>query len=197
MKKILSTILVLLCTGALFGCDMDDPKVQDEIKKVTEETQKKVDEANKKAQDKIDDLTKENEGNVKEETVVEGPLTKDSNSEFANMLESADPEVLEAFAKAFRGQEIEFDGAIDLVDFLPNKNTRIEMLMRAGDYNPDTQMGPSFKVKDIGVNDKAVRDLIANNPNLECLNVHITAKVEKYDPNTDLFFIKLVNVTVR
>ena len=65
--------------------------------------------------------------------------------------------------------------------------------MSAGDYDPDHQIGPSFKFEDVNHYDL--------NTDLDTvsvgLNVRIVAEVVSFDSNTGLFYLEPVSVTGR
>ena len=92
-----------------------------------------------------------------------------------------------------KGRIIEFDGRIDYRAKHGNYNTRHDYLVSAGDYDPDHQIGPSFKFEDVNYYDL--------NTDLDTvsvgLNVRIVAEVVSFDSNTGLFYLEPVSVTGR
>lgn len=125
-----------------------------------------------------------------------GPnLTVDNCPELANMLANKaeiDPSY-SSFATMYKGRNIEFDGRIDYCTNYEDYNTRFDYLVSAGDYDPDHQVGPSFKFENV-----AHYDL---NTDLETvsvgLNVHIIAEVKSFDSNSGLFYLEPIAVTGR
>lgn len=98
-----------------------------------------------------------------------------------------------AFATKYKGRIIEFDGRIDYCTKHGDYNTRFDYLVSAGDYDPDHQIGPSFKFEDVNYNDL--------NTDLDTvsvgLNVRIVADVVSFDSNSGLFYLEPVSVTGR
>lgn len=99
----------------------------------------------------------------------------------------------EAFAEKYQGRNIEFDGRIDYCTNYENYSTRFDYLISSGDYDPDSQIGPTFKFENV--------NHAQLNTNLETvsvgLNVHIVAEVVSYDNDSGLFFLNPVSVTGR
>lgn len=98
-----------------------------------------------------------------------------------------------AFASKYKGRIIEFDGRIDYSAKHENFKTRFDYLMSAGDYDPDHQIGPSFKFEDVSYSDLHT-DLDTVSVGL---NVRIVAKVVSFNSNTGLFYLEPVSVTGR
>lgn len=98
-----------------------------------------------------------------------------------------------SFATKYNGRIIEFDGRIDYCTKHENYNTRFDYLVSAGDYDPDHQIGPTFKFEDVNYSDL--------NTDLKTvsvgLNVHIVAEVKSFDSNSGLFYLEPVAVTKR
>ena len=124
-----------------------------------------------------------------------GNLTVDNCSELAEILANKaeiDDSYTE-FAKKYAGQIIEFDGRIDYCVHHGNYKTRFDYLVSAGDYDPDHQIGPTFKFEDVSYYDL--------NTDLDTvsvgLNVHIVAEVVSFNSNNGLFFLEPVSVTSR
>lgn len=138
--------------------------------------------------------TKSNESS-KSESKTEGNLTVDNCPELAEILNNKAEidESYSAFASKYEGKVIEFDGRIDNCQNHGNYTTRFDYLVSAGDYDPDHQIGPTFKFENVSYNDL--------NTDLDTvsvgINVHIIAKVENFDSNSGLFFLEPVSVTER
>lgn len=97
------------------------------------------------------------------------------------------------FATNYKGKCIEFDGRIDYCTKHENYNTRFDYLVSAGDYDPDHQVGPSFKFENV-----AYYDLNTDLDTVSVgLNVHIIAKVVSYDNDSGLFYLDPISVTKR
>lgn len=122
-------------------------------------------------------------------------LTIENCPELASMLSNkADiDDTYSSFATKYKGRIIEFDGRIDYCTKYENYNTRFDYLVSAGDYDPDHQIGPSFKFENVNYYDL--------NTDLDTvsvgLNVHIIAEVKSFDRNSGLFYLDPVSVTGR
>lgn len=137
----------------------------------------------------------ENEPAV-EETIAPAPnLTIDNCPELAAML-SNKAEIdasYSAFSSKYRGNLIEFDGRIDYCAKHENYKTRYDYLVSAGDYDPNHQVGPSFKFENVNIFDL--------NTDLDSvrvgMNVRIVAQVGAFDSGSGLFYLKPVSVMKR
>ncbi len=97
------------------------------------------------------------------------------------------------FASKYEGRTIEFDGRIDYIVNHENYNTRYDILVSAGDYNPDTQIGPTFKFENISLIGLGfVSDTVSIG-----MNVRITAIVEEFIYDTGIFYLVPISVTER
>ncbi len=98
-----------------------------------------------------------------------------------------------SFASKYKGKIIEFDGRIDYCTKHGNYNTRFDYLVSAGDYDPNHQIGPTFKFEDVNYYDL--------NTNLDTvsvgLNVRIIAEVVSFDSNSGLFYLEPVSIKGR
>ena len=105
---------------------------------------------------------------------------------------SSDPAYVE-FAEKYEGRNIEFDGSVDYCSPHGSFNTRFDFLLSAGDYNTDSQIGPTFKFED-----KSKADLHSDLSAVGTgMNVHIIAKVEYFDSEHEIFYLNPVEVTGR
>lgn len=146
-----------------------------------------------------EDTTKNNGQNIEAETVSDEVLTIDNCMELANILsnKSEIDESYSSFASKYAGRTIEFDGRIDYVVKHGNYNTRYDILVSAGDYDPNSQIGPIFKFEDVGVYDLDLETLYLEDEIEVGKNVRIIAKVGKFDRKSTLFFLDPVSVTER
>ena len=130
------------------------------------------------------------------ESVTEDILTVDNCPELAAILSmkaESDPSYVD-FASKYNGRKIEFDGSIDYLTNHENYKTRYEMLVSAGDYDENHQIGPTFKFEEIATYeiDYGNQDQVTAGT-----NVHIIAEVESFNTSSQLFFLKPVSVSVR
>ncbi len=135
------------------------------------------------------------ESQVSERPSQRQPLTPDNCPQLKEMLENkADmDDSYGDFARKYAGQTIEFDGRIDYCTKHGNYNTRFDYLVSAGDYDPDSQTGPSFKFENVNYYDlNTDLDIVSVG-----LNVKITAQVVRYDTGSGLFYLKPISVKSR
>ena len=154
-----------------------------------------------------DDPTKKEEKKSSKKTDTEAKEKKDTESEAKeNLTVDNCPELAAMlsnkaeidssysdFATKYKGRTIEFDGRIDYCTHYENYDTRFDYLVSAGDYDPDHQIGPSFKFENVSYYDLHTdMDTVSVG-----WNVHIIAKVESFDANSGLFYLDPVSVTKR
>lgn len=123
-------------------------------------------------------------------------LTIDNCTELKKILtdKNADYDDYQAFAQAYEGKTIEFDGSVDYKANFKDRKTRFTYLLSYGDYNPDTQVGPTFKFDDVGVYELGLE----LGEELEVgQNIRITAKVENFDYEHGIFNLNPTNTEPR
>lgn len=145
--------------------------------------------------DASDNESEQSESEKETDSESEEILTVDNCQELKDLLavkDSLDSSIGD-FASKYKGRIIEFDGRIDYCTKHENYDTRFDYLVSAGDYDPDHQIGPTFKFENVSYNDL--------NTNLDTvsvgLNVHIVAEVVSYNSNSGLFFLDPIEVTGR
>lgn len=163
-------------------------------KKESEQTQKKSEKNTKQEQS-----TEKDGKNMEQEDISNKVLTIDNCEELANMLSNKDDidESYSSFAKKYKGKTIEFDGRIDHLMNYENYDTRYDILVSTGDYDPDHQTGPAFKFKNVAAYDLDLDTIDLESEIKVGKNVRIIAKVEEFDSNSGLFFLDPVSVTAR
>ena len=122
-------------------------------------------------------------------------LTVDNCPELAAMLanKAEIDESYSDFVRKYDGRVIEFDGRIDYCTKHGDYNTRFDYLVSAGDYDPDHQIGPTFKFENVAYYDlHTTLDTVSVG-----LNVHIVAEVVSFDSNSGLFYLDPVEITGR
>lgn len=126
-------------------------------------------------------------------------LTVENCSELAELLavtNQSDPKIKD-FAAKYSGRIIEFDGNTANVINYRNYDTRFNFLIGAGDYSEETFIGPAFQFRNVNYYDL---HLTGNNiPKSvgEGLNIHITAKVDKYEELSSLFLLEPISIEIR
>lgn len=184
LTKILPLIASLVLTLGLFGCDTEVAEF-DSVK------------------DAVETAEKESKEEVKTKTVEERNENPDIiNVENNDLLKTllANGGTNDEYIKFFTDNQyniIEFSGAIDAIDLIPEKKTRYSLLLRSGEYDANSITGPSFIVKDVGGNDKSIRDLFLAGKGEVGQPVNIVAKILGYDKNSDCIKLHLISISDR
>lgn len=145
----------------------------------------------------------EDDKNIATETPKETPsqerLTVENSPELKALLSLKNPgdPTVAAFAKRYEGRNIEFDANICYMAPSEGYKHYFDFLICPGNYNPDTQSGPNFKIKRAN----ATHDLHITGNAPEYVkkgdNIRLVAEVLEFNPNSELFFIKPVQTTYR
>lgn len=151
----------------------------------------------KNAQD--DETSQENEDNQ--------VLTVENNNDLKNLFSRQVDDGLSytEFSDKYGGREIEFDGRIDLIDNNITYNpftgkskvnkTLFDVLFSYGDYDPETQIGPTMRVKALRVSQLQRSD---GKGSLNTgSNVRVKLRFDRYDENRDIFEMSFVSITER
>lgn len=115
------------------------------------------------------------------ETAEPQILTVENCEDLANLLTDESSDVSKAFVEKYKNQIIELDSHIAEVNNHKNYDTRYDILMYAGDYNPESAQGPNFKFEDVNTNDLGIDDLYLPAFVNAGSNIHIVAEVKNYD----------------
>ena len=138
------------------------------------------------------------EENSNEEETLQ-TLTAENCPELNSLLQLRDPldHSVKEFANKYSDQVIEFDGCIWAMDYHEDYNTRYDILIGAGDFNETSAKGPNFKLTNVNHYDMGLDTLWVEDVLSVGTNIRVVAKVGKYDSNTGLFELKIVQVVVR
>ena len=137
----------------------------------------------------------QNSGSNEEDII----LTVANCPELANIL-STKAEYAQSyvdFANKYKGKTIQFNGRIDYIVKHGNYDTRYDILVSAGDYDPDCQQGPVFKFEDVGVYDLGLDTLYLEDEIAVGMNVLIVAEVGEYKTSSYLFYLDPISVKKR
>jgi hypothetical protein len=145
--------------------------------------------------------TEQKEGNTDapKQTEEQTILTIENSEELAAVLSTKnefDP-IIKNFSEKYAGRTIEFDGNVAYLNKHENSDTRFDILISAGDYNENTAVGPNFQFNDVGVYDLDLDTLYFEDVISIGKNLHIVAKIMKYNENSGLFELDPVAVKVR
>ena len=88
-------------------------------------------------------------------------LTIENNSDLAILVMLKDPcdPLVSQFASTYSGQIIEFDGCIANIQNHDNYDTRYDILINTGNYDPNTTSGPNFRFTDVNAQDMDLHTL--------------------------------------
>lgn len=125
-------------------------------------------------------------------------LTVDNNEDLRNLLAVADPNdpLVKAFAEKYKGAKIEFDGCFNNVQQHGSYNNRFDFLIGVGDYSPDSAIGPNFKFEDKNTSDLHIED-VSIDTITEGINARFVARVDEYNEQSELFFLKPIKTYLR
>lgn len=127
-------------------------------------------------------------------------LTVLNNPDLAALLALGDncADSVATFARKYEGRTISFDG--NIADMAPHGSyaTRFDFLIYPGDYSEVTARGPSFQFRDKNV----VHDLHLTGDNIPDTigrgqNLHVTAELGEYNPETCLYQLTPVETRIR
>lgn len=125
-------------------------------------------------------------------------LTPESNADLAAVLGLGDycDGSIAAFAEKYRGQTIAFDGNIGAMNSHDGASTRYDILISAGDFSETSAPGPAFQFRD--VNTTSDLYYTGNMPDTIGVgtNLHVTAQVDEYEPNSCLFLLGPVETSI-
>lgn len=192
MKKTIKILPMLLLAGLLFSCTTEVADF-DSVKDAKETAEQEAKEVEKEAKEQAP-----KQKDVFERQKNPDTLTFDDSSELRNVLSNNLSD--EEYKKFFTDNQyniIEFDGAIDLIELIPEKKTRYTLLLRAGDYDANSQTGPIFKVKDVGATDSSVKELFLTGNGEVGKQVKIKASIDGYNDKAGYVELKLISVTKR
>lgn len=126
-------------------------------------------------------------------------LTTKNSPEFAALLKLGDncSGKISKFAKKYNDQKVRFNGSIQAMAPHGNYDTRFDFLIGAGDYDPNTAIGPSFQFRD-----KNIFDLNLTGKNIPDYikvgqNYTFTAELGDYNPDTCLYQLTPVETKAR
>lgn len=123
-------------------------------------------------------------------------LTAENCPDLANLLALRDPSdpSVAAFASEYSGRVIEFDGCVINMQNHESFTTRWDVLLGAGDFDPNSMRGPNFRLTDVNFSEMNVT---GGDSVYAGLNVHIVAEVGQYNTNTTLFELDIISMEIR
>ena len=121
-------------------------------------------------------------------------LTADNCSEMAALFASGDGDASE-FARLYAGRTIEFDGNIADLAHHGKAKTRFDVLIHAGDYDPNRVRGPEMRYEDVNIHDMGVDDSL--DEVRAGMNVHVMAIVGSYNSTQGVLALEPVSMSAR
>lgn len=121
-------------------------------------------------------------------------LTTANCPDLATLLSSSDMDA-SWFVSKYAGKTIEFDGNIAYLAPHANYTTRWDVLINAGDYDPDHARGPEMQYENVNTFDMGFDDSL--DEIRIGTNVHIKAKVKDYNASTCLLHLEPVSMSAR
>lgn len=131
-----------------------------------------------------------------EETEV---LTVDNSPDFKKVLSvgsEGDP-LIAAFADQYEGRTIEFDAHTAYVNKHGTYDTRFDYLILVGDDTENEPPGPYFQLRDVNYYDLHLEGDNIPDPFGIGHHIRITAVVDKYEEQSNLFLIEPVSIKIR
>ena len=99
------------------------------------------------------------------------------------------------FVSKYAGKTIEFDGNISYLAPHANYTTRWDVLINAGDYDPNHALGPEMQYENVNTIDMGFDDSL--DEIRTGTNVHIKAIVKDYNASTCLLHLEPVSMSAR
>ena len=144
--------------------------------------------------------TTEEDGTEESSEKVES-ITIENNEDFATVLKATDEfdSSYGIFAENNAGKIIEFDACITNVMNHGDYDTRYDILLSAGDYVDENTAnpGPIFKFTDVNTSNLGIHDLYLPPYISTGNNIHVIAKIDKFDEAHGVFLLKPISVTER
>ena len=126
-------------------------------------------------------------------------LTVDNSPDLKELLSvssEADP-LIAAFADQYEGRTIEFDAHTAYVNKHGSYDTRFDYLILVGDDTKNEPPGPNFQLRDVNYYDLHLEGDNIPDPFGIGHHIRITAVVDKYEEQSNLFLISPVSIKMR
>ena len=166
-------------------------KKKEKKKTDSEPTQKKETE---EAETEDTDSPEQNAEAAQPASEQDAVLTTANCPDLATLLSSSDMDA-SWFASKYAGKTIEFDGNIAYLAPHANYNTRWDVLINAGDYDPNHAQGPEMQYENVNTFDMGFDDSL--DEIRTGTNVHIKAIVKDYNASTCLLHLDPVSMSAR
>ncbi len=119
-----------------------------------------------------------------------GTYNEDNCEDLVELLNVKDPggDIVESFANKYDNEYIEFDGCVRAINKTDGYNTRYDVLFGAKDFDMNHAWGPNFKLICVYLGGETYK---------VGQNIHMVARVDKYDKIREWFIIDLVHIEKR
>ncbi|MGN1348356.1 MAG: DUF4839 domain-containing protein [Acutalibacteraceae bacterium] len=126
-------------------------------------------------------------------------LTVNNCKDLSKLIKLKDPcdPFIAKFAEKYEDRIIEFDGCVTAIQNHNNYNTRYDILINTGDYDPNSCCGPNFRLTDVGVYDLDLDTLYLTDEIYVGVNVHVIAELEEYNEDNTIYELDPIKVIVR
>lgn len=166
-------------------------KKKEKKKTDSEPTQKKETE---EAETEDTDSPEQNAEAAQPASEQDAVLTTTNCPDLATLLSSSDMDA-SWFVSKYAGKTIEFDGNIAYLAPHANYTTRWDVLINAGDYDPNHAQGPEMQYENVNTLDMGFDDSL--DEIRTGTNVHIKAIVKDYNASTCLLHLDPVSMSAR
>lgn len=102
-----------------------------------------------------------------------------------------------AFADKYKDSTIEFDASIDAISDHGDDDNKFDILLSAGKYSMTSQKGPTFKFENVGVSDLDLDTLYLKDVIKVGEMVHVSAEVDSFNADKQIFYLIPQKVTVK
>ena len=146
------------------------------------------------AETKDTDSPEQNDEAAQPASEQDAVLTTANCPDLATLLSSSDMDA-SWFVSKYAGKTIEFDGNIAYLAPHANYTTRWDVLINAGDYDPNHAQGPEMQYENVNTLDMGFDDSL--DEIRTGTNVHIKAIVKDYNASTCLLHLDPVSMSAR
>ena len=127
-----------------------------------------------------------------EEKEVEKVLTIEDEEFKKHMTNSLTDDEYAKYFEKIKGKEVDFNGAIAIMQLRDGYKTRMELLLTYGDYSETSITGPYMKVEDIAYGSELSREILDAKT-----NVKVKAKIEGYDLDKGYLVLDIISIERR
>lgn len=132
---------------------------------------------------------------------VDDVLTVENCEALASMLviKAEIDQAYSEFAETYKDKIVEFEGCITYLINHEDFDTRYDILISAGDYVDENtaNLGPIFKLEDVGVYDLGISDLYLPDFVSVGSNIKIRAEVNEFNAETGIFELDPISIESR